>query len=274
MNGYDQHNYRGNYGNDYENRNRRRDEEDDHDLSNYLSRYQERGNYYGMPNNDYEYRNVRYSREADYDQYSSGHADGYGGIRQDNSDRHNDNYNSGFGSNQGNRRSSSNSYHYGDPNPYMSNDRNGGYERTRGTGWRSESDDRRGRDYERQDNSYQYSGGGRRYDDFARDERYRQGERMTDIHADRGEPRQRRSDNNYDNQDSRRRDHDDNYATGSYSSNRAYLADHGQERDENMFDHTNNDYPRRSPRGYGMKSGPDWSARSPIGSNQHRGGDR
>lgn len=291
MNRYDQHNYRGNSGRDYENRNYRRDEGEERNLSNYLSRYQERGNYYGMPDNDYEYRNVRASRGADYGNNTSGPVGGYGEHSYYNGNDRNhyrsshpysrskgghnpqsDNYNSGSsrgGSNQ------SNQYRYGDPNPHMDYNRNEGYERTRGTGWRSESDDsRRGAsDYSRQDNSYQAGGSGRRYSDYGRDEHYNygHGEQLTDIHTDRGAHKERRSDNDYGNQQYRRSDRDDNYATGVYSSNRAYLADHGQGRDEDMFDYTDENYPNRSPRGYGRRSGPDWSARSAIGSGRDSG---
>ncbi|MDX5437112.1 MAG: hypothetical protein LPK03_07955, partial [Pontibacter sp.] len=191
-------------------------------------------------------------------------------------------------------------YHYGDPNPYMGNRRNeqsgGGYERTRGTGWGSEDKygtygTSRGTDYSsgntdsdrygRQDNSYRYSGQGRRYEDFNRDEnrdkmhrgRSEHGYNMLGIDAyyDRGEHRERRSDNdyrradqnhyydrNYDSDDMRYRGEirssdrgRDNYATGLYASNRAYVSD-------------NDDYSQRSSR-YRRSdetSGPDYRAKS------------
>lgn len=296
MDRYEQHNYRdNNSGRDYENRNNSRNEHGEHKLSNYLSRYQEGGNYYGMPNSDHEYRNVRVSRgensgnnSSGPSQRSSSNYSAYDGSNDNNSygssnrsgSRQNDSY--GSGNSQSNRGGSNQNdrYHYGDPNSHMNYNRNGGYERTRGTGWRSESDDsRRGSsDYSRQDNSYQQDGSGKRYSHFGRDERNNFGhnnEQLTDIHTDRGEHNRHRSDNDYGNQEYRRnKKDDDNYATGMYSSNRAYLADQGQDRDENMFDHTSDDYPNRSPRGYGQKSGPDWSADSPISRGQHRGADR
>ena len=287
MNRYNEHNYRDNDGRNYENRNNRRNEHDDHNLSNYLSRYQDKGNYYGMRDTDHEYRNIRTSRGSDYGnsssdpmQRSGSNRDAYqsgGSSFGSSNDSRNNKYSSGSNQQERNNSNQNDHYHYGDPNPYMNYDRNTGYERTRGTGWRSESDDsRRGSsDYARQDNSYQYDGSGRRYEDFGRDERHNfgHGEQLTDIHADRGEHTRRRSDNDFGRQQ-RRNDREDNYATGRYSSNRAYLSEQGRGRDKNMFDHTSDDYPNRSPRGYGLKSGPDWSAHSPIGSDYHRGADR
>ncbi len=287
MNRYDQHNSReNNSGRDYENRNDRRNEQDEHKLSNYLSSYQESGNYYGMPDDDHENRNGRVNRGENFGNNSSGSSQrsssNYGayGRGNDNQDygqssrggnRQNGNYNSGNNQSSRGGGNQNDHYRYGDSNSQMDYNRNGGYERGRGTGWRSESDDsRRGStDYSRQDNSYHYQPNsvGKRYSEFGRDERnnFGRNEELTDIHRDRGEHTRRRSDNDYDNPENRRNNRDkDNYATGLYSSNRAYLADQGKDRDEDMFDHTSNNYPNRSPRGYGQKSGPDWSADSPI----------
>ncbi|WP_018479024.1 hypothetical protein [Pontibacter roseus] len=293
------HNER-NYDSGYQNQHSRGNQNPDHDLSNYLTRYESRGNYYGMPDQQHEYRDVR-SQGRNYGDSASGPGGGYGASSwrsnydQDNrhtqgqmhqnewggnSDR--DNYNYGSGS----RSQSSDHYRYGDPNPYMNYQRQGGYEKTRGTGWRSESDvDHSNRRYSRQDNSYQQTGHGRRFDQYGQDERYNYAhgqqdgrrsvdnpESLDDRYYDRGEHSSSSSDNDYGNRygtnyDHRNRDRqgrDDNYATGSYSSNRAYLADHGQDRDEGTFDRTSDDYPSRSPRGYGQSSGPDYSASSPI----------
>ncbi|ARS37680.1 hypothetical protein CA264_01775 [Pontibacter actiniarum] len=195
-------------------------------------------------------------------------------------------------------------YHYGDPNPYMSNRRSGGgYRSSRGTGWEdhdnygttgtsrgtnysagSSDSDR----YSRQDNSYRYSGQGRRYDDFNRDEdnksyrgRSDRGYNMlgTDAYYDRGDQPRSRWENDYDRDNRRsmyegRSDRDDysdrgeirrtdrgnsgrdeNYATGLYANNRSYVSD-------------NNDYSERSSRYRrpGETSGPDYGANSGISS--------
>jgi hypothetical protein len=297
-----------NYGSSYqdERHNKRNSHDEDHGLSNYLTRYQSRGNYYGMPDEHSEYRDVR-SQGRNYGDSSWGPGGGYGASswrgNYDQSDRHTqgqmhqnewggsnqdssrsgdrDNYNYGSGS-----RSQSEHYRYGDPNPYMDYQRQGGYESTRGTGWRSESDvDHSNRRYSRQDNSYRQTGHGRRFDQYGQDENYNfshgtsdgrrsidNPESLDDRYYDRGDHSRSSADNdygvsygtNYDHRNRNREGRDDNYATASYSSNRAYLADHGQDRDEDMYDHTDDNYPSRSPKGYGQRSGPDYSASSPI----------
>ncbi|MFD2247181.1 hypothetical protein [Pontibacter ruber] len=296
---------------DRENQNRSYDQnEGDYNLSNYLSRYNAtQGNYYGMPDQEHVYRNVSSSQGSYYGSNTPGPVGGYGasshrgafeqqgnrrqGAQQHQNqwentgyshrgegDRDKDNYNSGSGSRD--------HYRYGDPNPYMSNQRNGGYERTRGTGWREGGADYNNNErYSRQENSYRNTGHGRRFDQYGTDENYNyahgsqtgrrsieNSENLDDRYYDRGEHTRDRSQNdygnyygsNYDSRNRNREGRNDNYSTGSYSSNKAYLADHGQDRDEGLFDHTSDNYPSRSPRGYGRKSGPDWSADSPISS--------
>ncbi|WP_276497514.1 hypothetical protein [Pontibacter litorisediminis] len=259
-----------NYRGDFEDRNNR-----DDGFQNYRERYSNRhGNYYGMRDDDAEYRNVRgHNPDPNFGYRSGGPVAGYGASSYrgltDSSNR--------------------DSYHYGDPNPYMGNSRNdgGGYERSRGTGWGTEDkygtygtsrgtnySEGSGR-YNRQDNSYQHGGQGRRYEDFNQDEKmYRgrseRGYNMLGIDAyyDRGEHRERRSDNDYRGGDQRNyydRDYrgdderyrgeirnsnrGDNYATGLYASNRSYVSD-------------NDDYSQRSSRYRrpGETSGPDYSA--------------
>ncbi|MHC2990618.1 hypothetical protein OB13_03120 [Pontibacter sp. HJ8] len=293
---HNEQNYDRDYqGNRHDSRNR---QDDDYGLSNYLTRYESKGNYYGMSGQDSPYSDVRSqgrnygnatwgptagsgasSRRGNYDQndrHTQGqmHQNEWGPSGQYGSDRNKSSYGSG-----------SDHYHYGDPNPYMDNQRNDGYERTRGTSWRENEVDHGNRRYSRQENSYQSSGQGRRFDQYGQDERYNyahgrqdgrrsieNSESLDDRYIDRGEHSRGSSDNDYGNQYGTNYDHrnrnrqgrDDNYATGSYSSNRAYLAEQGQGRDQGMFDHTSDDYPSRSPKGYGQRSGPDYSASSPI----------
>lgn len=269
-----------NYGgsSDY---NRDHDRNRNRAFENYRDRYSNRhGNYYGMPDQNAEYRNVRSSKQdSNFGYRSGGPVGGYGASSHRGATEREDHY------------------HYGDPNPYMGNRRNeqeGGYERSRGTGWGTEdkygtygtdrgtsysSGSRDSDRYSRQDNSYRYSGQGRRYEDFNRDEdnkmhrgRSERGYNMLGIDAyyDRGEHKERRSDNdyrggdqnpyydrNYESDDVRYRgeirdsNRDDNYANGLYASNRSYVSD-------------NSDYSQRSSRYRrpGETSGPDYSADS------------
>ncbi|SIR14427.1 hypothetical protein [Pontibacter lucknowensis] len=259
-------------------------------LSNYQSRYENRGNYYGMPDQHHEYRNVSSQGSTSYG--SSGPVGGYGASswrsNRDQDDRHtqgqmhqnewggsgsnqysnrdrdNYNYGSGSGSSQGDH------YRYGDPNPYMNYERQGGYEKTRGTGWRRESDvDHANRRYDRQENSYRHTGHGRRFDQYGQDERYNyahgrqdgrrsieDSESLDDRYYDRGEHSRSSSDNdygrqygsNYDHRNQDREGRNDNYETRRFR------------------DRDYDDSPSRSPRGYGYRSGPDYSADSPISS--------
>ncbi|MDX5422119.1 MAG: hypothetical protein LPK07_06910 [Hymenobacteraceae bacterium] len=270
---------------DYDNaRYSRGSTEDRGSLSNYRNRYTDRGNYYGMNDQGAEYRNVRSTGDTNY---GGGPVGGYGASSYRGTDYDQDNY------------------RYGDQNPYMDNDRNGGYKRTRGTGWRSESDygDRENRGsysgygygdsdndrYGRQDNSYRYSGQGRRYSDFGSDE----GRRTYDSSQNRGynigtdDSYYDRSDYNYSSADNnlggarfsdesdrgynqgayrddyryegriqstdRDSDSDDNYATGLYASNRARVSDKYSEREN-----------RYSDQDRYHQSGPDYSQQSPI----------
>lgn len=256
----------------------------DRQFENYRNRYSSGGNYYGMRDQNAEYRNVRSTGSNTYGSGPVGayDASSYRGT-QDNDNQE--------------------QYRYGDPNPYMGNNRNGGYERTRGTGWR-ESNDRysnhgsdsnygvrdQGREggYSRGDNSYQYSGGGRRYGEFGRDEgRTYNRDRNTgynigtdDSYYDRSDFKYDREDNNYrgggqsretgysrdqdrylDNEDFRYSgriqssgsDREDNYATGLYASNHDYLSDQESDSDGDRVSSRQN----RSGR-----SGPDYRASS------------
>lgn len=215
-------------------------------------------------------------------------------------DQNNYNYGSMSSSSYNNDRDLNERYRYGDPNPYMRNKRNrGGYEQNRGTGWdqngfgsrnSSYATDNSGDDdrfrYRRQENSYSSGGQGRKYSDYGRDEGnfgYNHGE--VNMHNDRDDHDHNRWQNNYDPDDSfgnrnvSRMDRNyqqndrgsdrDNYATGMYSSNRAYLADQGRDRDDDIFDNTDNNYPSRS-NSTNRRSGPDYSTDSPL-SNYKRG---
>ena len=255
------------------------------DFENYRDRYSNRGNYYGMQDQGHEYRNVRSTGGTAYG--SSGPVGGYGASSH-----------RGAMESQG----SGDHYRYGDPNPYMGYNRNEGYEQTRGTGWRSEGDSGRGRGnysgygfgsndrYGRQDNSYRYSGEGRRYSEFARDEnrtddRYRSYNAGTaDHYLDRGPHKERREDNDYgrnrrggespyyegsyDTSDfkysgeiksPRRHRDDDNYATGSYPSNRAYVSEHRSKAGSSDGDRMSSRERRHG------RSGPDYGAWSGAG---------
>ncbi|MEJ8801652.1 hypothetical protein [Pontibacter sp. H249] len=248
-------------------------------FENYRDRYSGRGNYYGMPDKGHEYRNVRGTGNTSFG--AGGPVGGYGASSYREVTEN---------------QSGSDHYHYGDPNPYMDNNRNRNYGAGNEFGWRSERDSRHSRGdnfgsdrYSRQDNSYRYSGSGRRYDEFARDEnrtddRYRSYNAGTaDHYVDRGPIRERREDNDYgrsrmsgespyyegtyDNSDfkysgeirSPRNRRDDNYATGSYASNRAYVS-------EQQNKVGSNDGERRSSREnrYG-RSGPDYGSWSSAG---------
>lgn len=247
-------------------------------FENYRDRYSNRGNYYGMQDAGHEYRNVR----------STG-STGSSSSGPMQSGRHDD-YRAGH----------SDSYHYGDPNPYMGNSRNRDYGSGSEFGWRSERDTRHSRGnnfgdrdrYGRQDNSYRYSGEGRHYNEFARDEnrtddRYRSYNAGTaDHYVDRGPIREGREDNDYgrknmqygespyyegtyDDSDfrysgeirsSRNRSDDDNYATGLYASNRAYVSDH-----RNRAGSSDGDRVSSRERRYG-RSGPDYGSSSGVSS--------
>lgn len=258
----------------------------DEQFENYRDRYSSGGNYYGMRDQNAEYRNVRSTGSNTYGGGPVGayDASSYRGTEDnDNQDQ----------------------YRYGDPNPYMGNYRNGGYERTRGTGWRDNNDrysdyrhtnvnDRGERDqgreggYSRGDNSYQYSGGGRRYGDFGRDEgRTYNRDRNSgynigtdDSYYDRSDFKYDREDNNYrgggqsretgysrdqdrylDNEDFRYSgriqssgsDREDNYATGFYTNNRDYLSDQQSDSDGDRVSSRQNRSGRSGP-DYGFSS--------------------
>lgn len=274
------HNER-NYDSDYRNRDHRSGDSDN--LSNYQSRYENRGNYYGMPDQGQAYRNVS-SQGRNYGSSSTG-SGGYGSSGHSRDDRHTQGQMHqnewGGGSSYSNRErgsygagrgsSQSDHYRYGDPNPYMNYQRQGGYERDRDTDWRRESDvDHANRRYGRQENSYRQTGHGRRFDQYGTDERYnyahgRQDGRRTidnpenldDSYYDRGEHTRSSSDNDYGQQYGSNYEH--------RNSNREGRDDHHEA--NRMARHSRSgqdDSPNRSPRGYGYPSGPDYSANSPI----------
>jgi hypothetical protein len=255
-------------------RNNRRNNED---FENYRDRYSSGGNYYGMQDENAEYRNVRSTGNTNF---GSGPVGGYGAS-----------------SHRGARNEDQNQYHYGDPNPYMGNDRNGGYDRTRGTGWRDNNDrnyrgDSRTSDrerYSRQDNSYQYGGEGRRYSDFGRDEGrtynrdtnrgYNMG--TEDSYYDRGSFGYDRSvndyrggkrdqDADYDHKSDDFRysgriqnagsDRDDNYATGLYASNRAYNSEQQSNSDGERTSSRHKRYDRSGPNYSASSSASDYGA--------------
>ncbi|AKD03641.1 hypothetical protein POKO110462_02630 [Pontibacter korlensis] len=281
------------FENRYQDNNRnehRRDYRDDSNegFQNYRSRYSNtHGNYYGMRDDNAEYRNVRgYNSDPNAGSRSGGPVVGYGASSYRGVTESGD---------------QDNNYRYGDPNPYMGNNRNrqnsGGYERTRGTGWGAEDyygtyGTSRGTNYSagsydqdqysRQDNSYRYGGEGRRYDDFNRDEdrkmfRGRSGEGYNmlgiDAYYDRGEHRERRSDNDYRGGDQNRfygRDNDNSdlrYEGDIRSSSRDndnYA--NGMYSSNRSYVSDNDDYSQRSSRYRrpGESSGPDYGADSGI----------
>ena len=249
----------------------------DQQFDNYRDRYSNRGNYYGMEDARQAYRDVK----------SSGGSSSYGrGPMQ--SGRHED-YRTG-GRDQ---------YRYGDQNPYMSHERNRDYGRSNEFGWRSERDTGHSRGdsfgardrYGRQDNSYRYSGEGRRYSEFARDEKrtddrnrsYNAG--TADHYIDRGPQPERREDNDYgrdqeisgespyyegtyDTSDFKysgvirtplNRSDEGRYSSGRYGSDRGYKGEHHRQAGSSDGEHVSSR--RRHPR-----SGPDYSANSPISS--------
>jgi hypothetical protein len=248
-----------NFDRDHRNRSQRSGQR--HNLSDHLSRYEDRGNYYGMPHQEHDYRHVSGRNQDDRRTQGRMHQNEWGG---------NADYNRGS---QGQDRSQSDQYRYGDPNPYMNNQRQGGYERERGTGWRRESDeDHSNRRYERQENSYRHTGHGRRFDQYGRDEEYNfahgrqdgrrsieDSESLDDRYYDRGEHSRSSSDNDYGRQ---------------YGANYEHRNRNSESRDDHHESnrmarrsnsgHDNDDSPNRSPRGYGQRSGPDYSANSPI----------
>lgn len=262
--------------------------QDNEKFENYRDRYSGRGNYYGMRDEDAEYRNVRSTGSTNS---GSGPVGGYGASSHRGA--------TGNRNNQGD-------YHYGDPNPYMSNDRNGGYDRTRGTGWRDNNDrySHYGSDrtndrerYSRQDNSYQYGdqGQGRRYSDFGRDEGrtynrntnrgYNAG--TEDSYYDRSDFKHDRSDNDYRGgrnynewqEDNNKRD-DFRYSgriqnSGSDRDDNYATGLYASNRAYNSDNPSNSDGDRSSSRQRRSgKSGPDYSSRSSIsdyGTGEYRG---
>jgi hypothetical protein len=249
-----------NYDRDYRNQEHRSG--DRHNLSNYLSRYEDSA---GRQDRSHNYERERHTQ-------GQMHQNEWGGSSRD-SDRNRYSQHQSGSSQQG-------QYRYGDPNPYMDYQRQGGYERTRGTGWRSEDVDHANRRYDRQENSYRHTGHGRHIDQFGTDEHYNysrnrqdgrrsleDSESLDDRYVDRGEHRSSssRSDygqqygSNYDHRNRDRQGRDDNYESGRYREQGS-----GRSREGGQFDHTSDDYPSRSPKGYGHKSGPDYSASSPI----------
>ncbi|MFD3001675.1 hypothetical protein ACFS7Z_14985 [Pontibacter toksunensis] len=286
------------YNRDYRNNNRNRNQgnrKNDEQFENYRDRYSSGGNYYGMRDEDAEYRNVR---STGSNTYGAGPVGGYGSS-----------------SYRGTQDNDSEQYRYGDPNPHMDYDRNGGYERTRGTGWRDNNDrytnntrnniNDSGRDqgrdggYSRGDNSYQYSGSGRRYGEFGTDEGrtynrdrnsgYNMG--TEDSYYDRSDFKYDRSDNDFRGTDRSRdnaysrdndrylddddfrysgriqnsgSDRDDNYATGLYASNRSYLSDQQSDSDGDRVSSRHNRHGR---------SGPDYRASSAATNYSENGGE-
>lgn len=269
----------------YDSRDRDYRSGDNENLSNYQSRYQSRGNYYGMPDQDSEYRGVS-SQGRNYGGSSSGPGGGYGASSWRSSRDQDDRHSQGMqrnerGSSYGNRerdnynygssRSQSDHYRYGDPNPYMNYQRQGGYERDRDTDWRRESDvDHANRRYARQENSYRQTGHGRRFDQYGQDERYNyahgpqdgrrsieDSENLDDRYYDRGEHSRSSSDNDYG------RHYGSNYE--HRNSNRGMRDEHHEStRMARNSSSGHDESPSRSPRGYGYPSGPDYSANSPI----------
>jgi len=272
--------------------NNQQSRQNDEQFDNFRDRYSRRGNYYGMKDEDAEYRNVRSTGNTNYGSgpVAGYDASSYRGVTDSNNQ---------------------NNYHYGDPNRYMDNERNGGYDRTRGTGWRDNNDryshynssrtnDRE--DYARQDNSYHYGdeGQGRRFSDFGRDEgrTYNQstnrGYNMgtEDAYYDRGDFNHSRSDNDYRGGN---RNTDRNYGQWHERTNEnddfrfsGRVQDSGSNRDDNYAtglyasnrsynsDNASNSDGERSSSRYKRsgRSGPDYSKSSSIsdyGSGEIRG---
>ncbi|MBB6612435.1 hypothetical protein H7F15_15415 [Pontibacter sp. Tf4] len=243
-------------------------------------RYSQRGNYYGMSGNDYGSGNVRMQQRSDFNEFSSGPSGGYGAGNYNDIHRNRDDHYR-YGDDNHFRRS----HGYTGQSNYSNQDYRSPEYRNRTNQYSAEDSYSRSqpyssgydiagnRQYARQENSYQNPGHGRRYSDYGRDERYNYSHELTDIHHDRGEvPSSSENDYNpgnkrdyYDHRadyrysgsiESRNSSSDrDNYATGLYSSNRAYLADHPNESDGERYSSRE----RRHPR-----SGPDYSASSPI----------
>lgn len=276
-----------NYDSDYQSqRHGSQGRNEDSDLSNFQSRYAQRGNYYGMPDQGHEYHNVR-NQGNTYDN-ASGSGGDYGASSRrgsyDQNDRHIQgqmHQNEWGSSGQGSGRSSQQDhYHYGDPNPYMNNQRNRSNEGSFGTDWRNEDVDHANRRYSRQENSYRHTGHGRRFDQYGQDEHYnyshgqqdgrrsiQDSESLDDRYIDRGDHSRPSSANDYGQQYGSNYDHrnrnsqgrNDNYETRSFQDRSS-----GRSQGSDDFDHTSGDYPSRSPKGYGQRSGPDYSASSPI----------
>jgi len=192
-------------------------------FENYRDRYSSRGNYYGMNDEQAGYRNVRSTGNTNYGAgpVAGYNASSYRGTQQD-----------------------QDHYRYGDPNPYMNQDRNGGYEKTRGTGWRSESDagSHRGNysgksfgkeeqdRYAGQDNSYRYSGQGRRYSDFGRDE----GKRTYDADQNKGY-NIGTDDSYYDRSDFNHSSADNNYGGRRFSDESDQFYNQGAYKDDYRY---------------------------------------
>lgn len=236
----------------------------------YSERYGNRGNYYGMRDTD-NYRNVHMQQRADFNDFSNGPSGGYGAGNYNDIHRNRDDH-----------------YRYGDDSHFMqshgytgqydhsTNDYRGDDNYSRSQPYSSNYDVAGNRRYARQENSYRNTGHGRRYSDYGRDEGYNYGHELTDIHHDRGDLDRDAEANNYrrnynprnewdfdDNREDYRysgriedsRPRRDSYATGLYSSNRAYVSDHS--------DSDGDRYSSRERRS--GRSGPDYSAWSPIG---------
>lgn len=223
----------------------------------YRDRYSNRhGNYYGMHDEHAAYRDVHSSNpDPNFGYRSGGPVGGYGASSHRGVTEHGEHY------------------HYGDPNPYMGNRRNDReYERSRGTGWeerdvygtygnpRSTSYSP-GASYSRQDNSYQYGGQGRRYEDFNTDEKmYRgrgdHGYNMLGIDAyyDRGKQPERRSDNDF-----RGKEHQQPYYDPHYSGHDERYSGEIRNSDRGSYDYSQRSSRYRRP---GETSGPDYSAHS------------
>ncbi|PRY05698.1 hypothetical protein CLV24_12915 [Pontibacter ummariensis] len=260
------------------------------DLDTYRSRYSSGGNYYGMRDENAAYRNVRSTGRTDFG--SSGPAVGGAGGRG--------------GYSGSNRNENEDHYRYGDPNPYMGYDRNGGYERTRGTGWRSSDDsassDRDG--FTREDSNYENGRRGRRFESLGRSRSSYdsdQGKRTwhpndrrsynigtEDQYFDRSAWDHTRWDNNFDPSDSNRysgryQSDDDTDREDYRYSGRIQDVDREDNYATGLYsnnrsylsDQENSDgdrYSRRERRD--DRSGPDYSYRSPIrsyGRGEYRG---
>ncbi|MBD1397124.1 hypothetical protein H9Q13_08095 [Pontibacter sp. JH31] len=243
-----------------------RDHESDHrnqgrnagnrnNLSDYLSRYEDSGSYRGRHDMTNESRQDR-NRDYQHERHMQGsmHQNEWGGSGW-HRDHDRPNYDT-------RNQSEEDHWRYGDPNPQSDYKQQGGYTRSRGTGWHNEGSDYGKPRYARQDNSYQSTGHGRRIDQYGRDEHYNFAHGRQDGRRSLENP-ENLDDRYYDRReqsDSSRNDYGRQY--GANYDHRSRSSHQGN--DSHDFDHTSDDYPSRSPKGYGYRSGPDYSASSPI----------